>query len=98
MSRAGFNLQDMIFRLGSEHSWETVENLQNMFAHPEKRKLAEEEKAMKEAAQLALPAGSSGDILHGAGAQCARRIDQGNRLGVLLSILAYPAVLLTRWV
>jgi hypothetical protein len=52
MSRAGFELQDMISRLGGNHSWETLENLQSMFSHPEKRKLAEEEKAMKEAAQL----------------------------------------------
>ena len=51
MTRTGFDLQDMISRLGGDHSWEALEGLQSMFAHPERKKLAEEEKAMKEAAQ-----------------------------------------------
>ena len=49
MDRAGVQLQDMISGLSGDNSWETLDQLANTFSHPERKKLAEEEQARREA-------------------------------------------------
>ncbi|SNY93512.1 hypothetical protein SAMN04515647_3811 [Cohaesibacter sp. ES.047] len=49
MSQTGMQLQDMIGNLQGDHSWEALDNLMGTFGHPERKKLAKEDQARREA-------------------------------------------------
>lgn len=53
MARAGFELQDMIGRLGADQGWDSLDGLINQTSHPERKKQAEEDAARKEAEKYA---------------------------------------------
>lgn len=53
MAQAGLDLQDMISGLGSGNDWDALEDLMDKLGHPERKRLAEEDKARKEADKAA---------------------------------------------
>ncbi len=50
MADAGMQIQDMISNLRGDNSWEALEGLMGgTFGHPERKKLAEEDQAQRDA-------------------------------------------------
>ncbi|PLW77888.1 hypothetical protein [Cohaesibacter celericrescens] len=49
MADAGLQIQDMISNLSGDNSWEALEGLMGTFGHPERKKLAQEDQAQRDA-------------------------------------------------